>query len=57
MKSGNRQRWSNTSFKEANILAPVETQCQWLREIGFEHVDCYLKIFELEVFDGVRSAR
>jgi hypothetical protein len=40
--------------KDANILAPVELQCQWLREIGFEHVDCYLKIFELAVFGGVR---
>ena len=39
----------------ANILAPVETQCDWLREIGFEHVDCYLKILELAVFGGVRK--
>ncbi len=40
--------------KEANILAPLEKQCQWLREIGFAHVDCYLKIFELALFGGVR---
>jgi SAM-dependent methyltransferase len=40
--------------KEANILAPVEAQCQWLREIGFADVDCYLKIFELAVFGGRR---
>lgn len=40
--------------KDANILAPVETQCEWLRQIGFEHVDVYLKIFELAVFGGVR---
>src|SRR5450432_1972275 len=38
--------------KAANILAPVEAQCQWLREIGFTDVDCYLKIFELAVFGG-----
>ena len=38
--------------KAANILAPVETQCAWLREIGFTDVDCYLKIFELAVFGG-----
>ena len=38
--------------KDANILAPVELQCEWLREIGFEDVDCYLKIFELAVFGG-----
>ncbi|MCA9923311.1 MAG: class I SAM-dependent methyltransferase, partial [Anaerolineales bacterium] len=41
--------------KAANILAPVEDQCNWLREIGFEHVDCYLKIFELALFGGVRN--
>ncbi len=38
--------------KSANILAPVEAQCQWLRGIGFTDVDCYLKIFELAVFGG-----
>jgi tRNA (cmo5U34)-methyltransferase len=36
--------------KMANILAPVELQCQWLREIGFTDVDCYLRILELAVF-------
>ena len=38
--------------KQANILAPVELQCGWLREIGYQDVDCYLKIFELAVFGG-----
>ena len=42
----------NRPDKAANILAPVELQCQWLREIGFTDVDCYLKIFELAVFGG-----
>lgn len=40
--------------KEANILAPVETQCAWLRDIGFEQVDCYFKCLELAVFGGIR---
>ena len=40
--------------KAANILAPVETQCHWLRELGFQHVDCYLKLFELALFGGIR---
>ncbi len=40
--------------KAANILAPVELQCQWLRELGFIDVDCYMKIFELAVFAGRR---
>lgn len=40
--------------KEANILAPVDTQCQWLRDIGYVDVDCHLKIYELAVFAGKR---
>jgi len=40
--------------KAANILAPVETQCRWLRRIGFVEVDCYFKHFELAVFGGRR---
>ena len=38
--------------KAANILAPVEVQCDWLRAIGYEDVDCYFKVFELAVFGG-----
>ena len=41
--------------KAANILAPVESQCGWLREIGFIHVDCYLKVFELALFGGLKA--
>ena len=37
-------------------LAPLEVQCDWLREIGFENVDCYLKVLELAVFGGQRPA-
>lgn len=40
--------------KTANILAPVDSQCQWLREIGFIDVDCYMKIFEIAIIGGVR---
>jgi len=39
---------------ETNILAPVEDQCRWLREIGFTDVDCSFKAFELSVFGGRR---
>ena len=38
--------------KHGNILALVEGQCAWLREIGFEEVDCYFKVLELAVFGG-----
>jgi SAM-dependent methyltransferase len=40
--------------KAANILAPVEAQCEWLRELGFRDVDCFFKVFELAVFGGWR---
>ena len=40
--------------KAANILAPVDVQCGWLRELGFMDVDCFLKVFELAVFGGRR---
>ena len=40
--------------KTANILAPVELQCDWLREAGYVDVDCYFKVFELAVFGGRR---
>jgi hypothetical protein len=42
------------SDKQANILAPTELQCDWLRSIGFVHVDCYCKVFEMAVFGGRR---
>jgi hypothetical protein len=45
----------NRSDKDANILAPVEIQCEWLRAIGFTDVDCYFKAFELAVFGGRRA--
>ena len=40
--------------RAANILALVEDQCAWLRELGFRDVDCYWKYFELAIFGGVR---
>jgi Methylase involved in ubiquinone/menaquinone biosynthesis len=45
----------NRPDKDANILAPVEEQCRWLREIGFSDVDCYFKIYELAIFGGRKS--
>jgi ubiquinone/menaquinone biosynthesis C-methylase UbiE len=44
--------YRNRPDKAANILAPTEVQCAWLREIGYEEVDCYFRIYELAVFGG-----
>lgn len=40
--------------KAANILTSVETQCNWLRDIGYNEVDCYFRVYELAVFAGRR---
>src|SRR5262249_50627269 len=40
--------------RAANILASVEEQCDWLRSIGFQNVDCFWKYFELAIFGGRR---
>ena len=39
-----------------NILESVETQMEWLREIGFDHVNCWFKWLELAVFGGVKRS-
>jgi len=46
--------YMNRPDKDANKLLSVELQCNWLREIGYEEVDCYFRIFELAVFGGRR---
>jgi trans-aconitate methyltransferase len=46
------EKYYNRPDKKENILARVETQCDWLREIGFVDVDCFFKTFELALFGG-----
>ena len=38
----------------SNQLLDVETQVEWLREIGFAQVDCFWKWRELALFGGVK---
>jgi ubiquinone/menaquinone biosynthesis C-methylase UbiE len=49
------EEYATRPDKAANILAPVELQCDWLREIGYEDVECYMRIYELAVFGGRKS--
>lgn len=42
--------------KDANILAPLETQLEWLRQVGYDDVDCLFKIYELCLFIGRKPA-
>lgn len=37
---------------DEDILCDPETQCAWLREIGFEQVDVYFKLPGLAIFGG-----
>jgi tRNA (cmo5U34)-methyltransferase len=40
-----------------DILLEPEVQAEWLREIGFEHVEVYFKALELAIFAGVKPAQ
>lgn len=60
LKGGTRTReeiaetFMNRPDKDANILLSVDTQCDWLRDIGYKEVDCYFRIYELAVFAGCK---
>ncbi len=48
------QGYYNKTDQEDSILTPVQTQCDWLRTLGFIHVDCFIKVFERVLFGGIR---
>lgn len=45
----------NRPDKKEDILAPVELQCEWLRETGFADVDCFFRLFEIAIFGGRKA--
>jgi hypothetical protein len=55
-RAGVAETYYRRPDKSANILAPVELQCAWLRKLGFENVDCFFKSFELALFGGSKPA-
>lgn len=46
------EKYYHRPDKVENILAPLEVQCDWLRDIGYQDVDCFFKVFELALFGG-----
>lgn len=42
--------------REGEAHAPLEVQCDWLRDIGFESVECFFKFHELAMFGGQKPA-
>ena len=52
-----RTDYLNRADQYDNILAPVEDQCRWLKNIGFQNVDTYFKYFEMAVFGGTKKVR
>ena len=47
--------FKNRHHKDANIITSTETQCGWLRDIGFTDVDCYFKVFQIALIGGIKS--
>lgn len=50
-----REIYHDPDHKKMNKLESVERQCECLREIGFSEVDCYMKVFELALFGGIKK--
>jgi hypothetical protein len=42
--------------RDANRLAPLDTQCVWLRDAGYTQVTAPFRWYEIAVFGGHRPA-
>jgi hypothetical protein len=49
-----REHFERVVAVRRDTPAPLEVQCDWLRELGYENVDCFSKIAELAVYGGQR---
>lgn len=49
-----REFYALATQQDASKVAPLEVQCDWLRELGYVNVDTYHKVSELAVFGGQR---
>ena len=47
--------WSGRRAEDLVVATPLDIQLQWLKEIGYKHVDCYMKYYELVMFGGVKA--
>jgi len=48
------EEFRNREDGEANILAPLDLQLDWLKDIGYTQVDCHFKLYELAIFGGAK---
>ena len=48
--------YANRLDRDANRLAPLDTQCAWLRDAGYTQVTAPFRWYELAVFGGYRPA-
>ena len=48
--------YANRLDRDANRLAPLDTQCAWLRDAGYTQVTAPFRWYEIAVFGGYRSA-
>jgi len=53
-RQGIKDKYYNREDKVLNKLTLVEKQNEWLREIGYNRVDCYFKLFEIALFGGCK---